>query len=382
MTNATSPGFGLYVHWPFCLAKCPYCDFNSHVARSVDQAGFRDALLGELDYTADLRSGMPLRSIFFGGGTPSLMPAETVAAIIDRAVHRYGAEDDLEVTLEANPTSVEADRFEAYAAAGVNRVSLGVQSLRDADLKALGRQHTAAEALAALKVARTRFDRVSFDLIYARMGQSAADWQAELGEALALAPDHLSLYQLTLEEGTPFRALYEAGQLSVPNQEECAAQYELTQDLCGAAGLAAYEVSNHARPGAESRHNLVYWRYGEYAGVGPGAHGRLAIDGAVTATLTEKDPQRWLEVVGRTGHGLVRREVIDAEDQATEYLLMGLRLSEGISQARYEKLGGRALPALVKRRLMGDGLLAEAGDRLAATDAGRLVLNQVIAELA
>ncbi len=374
-------GFGLYVHWPFCLAKCPYCDFNSHVAREVDQEAFRGALLKELAHMDRLGEPPPLDSIFFGGGTPSLMPVETVAAVIDRATELWGASSGLEVTLEANPTSVEADRFAGYRATGVNRVSLGVQALNDQDLKFLGRQHSVAEAMAALDVARSTFDRVSFDLIYARTGQTVDGWRRELGQALNLGPDHLSLYQLTLEEGTPFRDLYDAGKLTVPGQDDAAALYEVTQELCERAGLPAYEISNHAAPGAQSRHNLIYWRYGRYAGIGPGAHGRLLVDGSLTATLTEKSPEAWLRSVGEAGHGLTVQEPVPQADQASEFLLMGLRLTEGISQSRYRDLSGRGLDAAAKDGLIDQGLLQEEGDRLAATAKGRLVLNHVIASL-
>ncbi len=381
MDRSRSAGFGLYVHWPFCLAKCPYCDFNSHVSRDIDQEAFRQALLSELAHMATLTPKRPLDSIFFGGGTPSLMPAETVGALIDTAVDLFGANPDLEVTLEANPTSVEAGRFKGYRQAGVNRVSLGVQALDDSDLKYLGRQHSAAEAMAALDIARTTFDRVSFDLIYARTGQTEQGWHDELKRALALGPDHLSLYQLTLEEGTPFRDLYEAGRLDVPDQDASAGLFELTQDVCEEAGLPAYEVSNHAAPGAESRHNLIYWRYGQYLGVGPGAHGRILIDDQLMATLTRKMPNDWLAAVSDQGHGIEHLEPIENGARAEELLLMGLRLTEGISQKAYERLAGHSLNRKAVGEFVDDGLLRAEGDRLAATAKGRLVLNHLIASL-
>ncbi len=381
MTSPADPGFGLYVHWPFCLAKCPYCDFNSHVAREIDQAAYRDALLLELRSVATRIDKRPLTSIFFGGGTPSLMAAETVGAIIEAASDLFGSVADVEITLEANPTSVEAERFRAYRAAGVNRVSLGVQALNDADLKFLGRQHSVAEALAALDVARSTFERVSFDLIYARTGQTLGAWEQELGQALALGPDHLSLYQLTIEPQTRFQEWYDAGKLIVPDQDVTADMFDATQALCEAAGRPAYEVSNHAAPGAESRHNLVYWRYGDYVGVGPGAHGRVVLDGAVTATQTHKSPDQWRAQVMETGHGLALADPIDREAQAQEMVLMGMRLSEGISQARYQGLAGQPMAPEVKKALMDQGLLIEDGDRLKATPEGRLVLNHVIGQL-
>lgn len=375
-------GFGVYVHWPFCQAKCPYCDFNSHVTRSVDQGAWARALVAELAHMRDLTGPRPADTVFFGGGTPSLMAPATVAAVIGAIDDLWGIAPGAEITLEANPTSVEAGAFRAYASAGVNRLSMGVQALDDADLARLGRTHSVAEALAAFDIARATFGRVSFDLIYARMDQTLAGWEAELGRALALAVDHLSLYQLTIEQGTRFGDLYALGRLRVPGDDLAADLYALTQDMTGAAGMAAYEVSNHARPGAGSRHNLIYWRYGDYAGVGPGAHGRLTLaDGRRIATETRRDPAAWLGAVGREGHGVETVEALAPADQATEYMLMALRLTEGADLDRYAGLGGRALAPARIADVAGQGLVDWAPPRLATTPAGRLVLNRVLAEL-
>lgn len=376
-------GFGLYVHWPFCAAKCPYCDFNSHVRPGgVDAMAYADALTRELQTLAGRMDEQPLlHSIFFGGGTPSLMPGAAVGQVIDTAQGLFRFANDIEITLEANPTSIDAGRFQDYAAAGVNRVSVGVQALNDADLKKLGRWHSAAEALAALEVARSTFGRVSFDLIYAREGQSLAAWESELTQALAMQPDHLSLYQLTIEEGTKFAVLHEAGQLTVPDPDSAADMFELTQSLTEDAGLTAYEVSNHARPGEESRHNLVYWRYGEFLGVGPGAHGRMRSGGRLLATATERLPERWLSHVQARGEGLIAADPVGPADQAREYLVMGLRLTEGISLSRHQALGGAAPDPAKLADLAEAGLVAHEGDRLRATPAGRMVLNTLIAEI-
>ena len=374
-------GFGLYVHWPFCAAKCPYCDFNSHVRRGIDQDRWRAALVAGVRRSADTVPGRVLNSVFFGGGTPSLMPPETVAAVLE-AARAWPWANDIEITLEANPTSVEAGRFRAYRDAGVNRVSLGVQALDDAALRALGRMHDVAEALAAFDIARDTFDRVSFDLIYARQGQGLADWRAELSRALALAVDHLSLYQLTIEAGTRFGDLHARGRLrGLPPPGLSADLYALTSDLCGAAGLPAYEVSNHALPGAESRHNLVYWRYGDYAAVGPGAHARLTSGGTRTATEALRAPEAWLSAVEAGGTGLALSEALSPEDQAVEMLLMGLRLSDGIDLARHAALAGRPLDAGAVADLAADGLLAVRDGRLVATAAGRIVLEAVLRRL-
>ncbi len=364
-------GFGLYIHWPFCAQKCPYCDFNSHVRHEGwDEAGFLSAYLTELDTVADwMREDAPqgprtVSSIFIGGGTPSLMQSETVGVILDHAAKLWPMARDAEITLEANPGSVEASRFAGYKAAGVNRVSIGLQSLRDAQLKKLGRIHTVAEAKAALKIARRTFDRVSFDLIYARPGQSPGDWQDELAEALLLAEGHVSLYQLTIEPGTPYEALHKAGKLAVPGGEASLALYEITQEMTEAAGLPAYEISNHARPGDESRHNLLYWRYGTYAGIGPGAHGRLIRNGCRHATVAEKSPEAWVQHVEAQGHGMIERTALAPQEEADEMLLMGLRLREGLDlDALSGVAGSRPSDAAIKD-LMGLGLLEPVDDRV------------------
>ena len=378
-----SEPFGVYVHWPFCRAKCPYCDFNSHVRHGgVDEARFLAAYLSELAHFASLAPTRSVTSIFFGGGTPSLMRPETVAAILDAIAGHWSLESDAEITLEANPTSVEAERFAGYRAAGVNRLSLGVQALDDPSLKSLGRQHNAEEALAALALAKRHFDRVSFDLIYAREGQSVRAWEEELRRALDHAADHLSLYQLTIEEGTPFAARHAAGTLRTPNGAVARALYLLTQELCEAAGLPAYEVSNHARPGSESRHNLIYWRGHDYAGVGPGAHSRITTDGTKRALSAIKSPEAWLAEVEISGRGFASEETLNAAEAADEYLLMGLRLSEGIDLARLAAIGGRALDEDRLQALAREGLLTRNDTKLAATPKGRLVLNRLILELA
>ena len=381
--TAEQEPFGVYVHWPFCLAKCPYCDFNSHVRHGgIDEGKFLAAYLAELNHFASLAPGRRVSSIFFGGGTPSLMGANTVAAILETIATLWPVAADAEITLEANPTSVEAERFAGYRAAGVNRVSLGMQALDDASLKALGRMHTSEEALAALQIAKRHFERVSFDLIYARQGQALQAWREELTRALGLAHDHLSLYQLTIEPGTPFAARHAAGTLTIPSGKRARAFYRLTQELCDAAGLPAYEVSNHARPGAESRHNLLYWRGYDYAGVGPGAHSRITRDGTKCALAVRKSPEAWLEAVETASHGLEQDEALSAQEQADEYLLMGLRLAEGIDVKRLQAIDGRVLEEKRLQELEGQGLLRRREDRLQATEAGRLVLDRLILELA
>ncbi|HET6521004.1 MAG TPA: radical SAM family heme chaperone HemW [Geminicoccaceae bacterium] len=384
--GAGEPGFGLYVHWPFCRAKCPYCDFNSHVATLIDHARWARALLRELDHFAAETAGRTLTSIFFGGGTPSLMEPATCAALIDRAAERLTFAPDIEITLEANPTSVEAGRLAGFRAAGVNRVSLGVQALDDGSLRALGREHGAAEALAAVDLAARLFPRFSFDLIYARPGQTAAAWEAELDRALAHAGGHLSVYQLTIEPGTRFHALHARGALRLPPDEIQAELYELTRDRLAAAGLPAYEVSNHARPGEESRHNLTYWRSGDWLGIGPGAHGRLTLEGgARVGTETARMPRAWLERVERAGHAERPREPLSAWDQAVELLLMGLRLTEGIALDRLESTAARPLDRVIDpaalRRFAADGLLASDGGRLRATPLGLQRLNALLGAL-
>ena len=375
-------GFGVYVHWPFCAAKCPYCDFNSHVRGAIDPDRWRAALIRELRGAAEQTQGRVVSSVFFGGGTPSLMPAETVAAVIDTVAREWHLAVGAEITLEANPTSAEAERFAGYRAAGVNRVSMGLQALNDRDLKALGRMHTAAEARAAFELARGIFPRVSFDLIYARQGQSLADWRRELTEALGFAADHLSLYQLTIEEGTRFGELAARGRLrGLPSETLAADLYFATQDICEAAGMPAYETSNHARPGAEGRHNLTYWRAGDYVGVGPGAHGRVTIEGTRWATETLLGPEAWLAAVETEGGGLSLREPVSSTDRAIELLLMGLRLSEGIDPRRFEALAGQALRPETLRDLAEEGFLDVAPNRLRVTPKGRPVLNAILENL-
>jgi putative oxygen-independent coproporphyrinogen III oxidase len=375
--------FGIYVHWPFCKAKCPYCDFNSHVRHeAVDTAGFADALVTELKSMAERTPGRTVSSIFFGGGTPSLMPPRAVSKVLDGIASLWTMSPQAEITLEANPTSVEAENFRGYRSAGVNRVSVGVQSLIEDDLKALGRQHTPEEALAAFRLAAKIFPRVSFDMIYARPKQTLDDWRAELSRALSEQQGHMSLYQLTIEPETRYFDLHAKGALVIPEDDLAADLYDLTQELTDKAGLPNYEISNHANPGHESQHNLLYWRYGEYVGVGPGAHGRL-VDGAITiATATEKHPETWRRMVGNTGHGLVAQDDVDPKSQAREMLLMGLRINEGIDLARYAELAGRAMSHEKIEALQAMGFVQTAGNGLKATLAGRRVLNAVIAELA
>ena len=383
MTLNAEP-FGVYVHWPFCAAKCPYCDFNSHVRHSpLDQAVFGEAYAREIARMASLSPGREVTSIFFGGGTPSLMEVATVGKILDEISNNWAVASDCEITLEANPTSVEAERFRGYRSAGVNRLSMGVQSLDDAELKRLGRLHSAEEAIGAIHLARETFPRLSFDLIYSRPGQHAANWQAELNAALDLAADHLSLYQLTIEEGTPFFDLQEKGRLVIPDQDRAAELYELTLDITAARGLPAYEISNHAAPGAECQHNLVYWRYRDYAGIGPGAHGRLVIDGAKHATSTLKSPEDWWQKAMVDGHGMEAFERLSAEETGDEFLLMGLRLMEGIDPARYERLSGRTLDASRIANLASDGFI-ETGrsGKLRVTRSGSLLLDAIVADLA
>ncbi|TBN40534.1 coproporphyrinogen III oxidase [Paracoccus subflavus] len=376
-------GFGLYVHWPFCQAKCPYCDFNSHVVPVVDQARWAAALSSEIARLGAELPGRHLGSIFFGGGTPSLMEPETVDAVLRAARAAWGFANDIEITLEANPTSVERGRFQGFADAGVNRLSMGIQALNDPDLRALGRMHSVAEARAAFDVARSCFDRVSFDLIYARQGQTRAAWRAELAEALAMAVDHLSLYQLTIEPGTAFGARAAAGKLrGLPDDDLAADMYLETQDICEAAGLAGYETSNHARPGAKSRHNLVYWRQGDWAAVGPGAHGRITTPAGRFATEAHRAPAVWLNAVERQGTGECLRELVPLDEQATEYLLMAMRLSEGLDLARHARLAGAPLDPGAIARLADLGMVVRQNGRLQSTRQGRPLLNAILRELA
>ncbi len=376
--------FAVYVHWPFCLSKCPYCDFNSHVrGQAIDEARFLAAFRTEIAHRARLAPGRTVDSIFFGGGTPSLMAPATVAGILDAIAGHWRVSSKAEVTLEANPTSVEAERFRGYRMAGINRVSLGVQAMNDADLKALGRLHTVAEAMAAVATATSIFDRSSFDLIYARPGQTPADWGRELNGAIDRAAEHLSLYQLTIEPDTMFERLHRAGKLKTPNEDTARALWDITQEVTEKRGLPAYEISNHARPGAESRHNLVYWRYQDYAGVGPGAHGRLTTDAGRQAQATERHPEMWLTVVEGEGHGLVSDEMLSEEEQGDEFLLMGLRLAEGIDPRRYSLLAGHPLDRERVASLVADGMIERRVDgRLRVTRAGLPVLDAVVADLA
>ena len=376
-------GFGLYVHWPFCAAKCPYCDFNSHVVAAVDQDRWASALSSEIARLGAELPGRNLGSIFFGGGTPSLMLPETVDAVLRAARAAWGFTNDIEITLEANPTSVEKGRFRGFADAGVNRLSMGVQALNDDDLRRLGRMHSVAEARAAFDVARDVFGRVSFDLIYARQGQDRAVWRAELREALSMAVDHLSLYQLTIEPGTAFGARAAAGKLrDLPGEDLSADMYFDTQDICEAAGMHAYETSNHARTGSESRHNLVYWRQGDWAAVGPGAHGRITLPAGRAATEAHRAPQPWLTAVEKNGTAESLREFLPDDEQATEYLLMCLRLTEGLDEARFARLAGRPLDEARVAHLAEMGMVERQDGHLRATRAGRPLLNAILRELA
>jgi oxygen-independent coproporphyrinogen-3 oxidase len=375
----------LYIHWPFCLAKCPYCDFNSHVRERIDQPRFAAALRAELAWEAARLGRRPLGSIFFGGGTPSLMAPETAAALIADARQLFAPLPDLEITLEANPTSVEAGRLAAFRQAGVNRLSLGVQSLDPEALALLGRQHSAAEAVGALELARGLFPRLSFDLIYARPGQTESEWRAELRRALALAADHLSLYQLTIEPGTAFEARHRQGALVLPEEELAAGLYRATGEEAARFGLLAYEVSNYARPGAESRHNLAYWRYADYAGIGPGAHGRVGVDGALLATRRHRAPEPWAALVESQGHGTAQESRVEPEERAREMLLMGLRLAEGIDEARFAVRAGMALDAAVEQEVLRQALaatyLSRADGRLRALPEGLLRLDALLTAL-
>ena len=378
------PGFGVYVHWPFCLSKCPYCDFNSHVrAEPVDEVKFVQAYRAEMAHRAALTGPRTVSSVFFGGGTPSLMKPRTIAAVIDAIDKHWALAPDAEITLEANPTSVEAGRFAGYRTAGVNRVSLGVQALNDRDLKALGRMHSVDEAMAALDIVAANFERFTFDLIYARPGQSAQEWQAELERGCERAAGHLSLYQLTIEPDTMFERLYRAGKLEMPDQDTARALWDVTQDVTEARGLPLYEVSNHAAPGQESRHNLVYWRYGEYAGIGPGAHGRLDTPMGRIAQSTERHPEMWLTSVLSEGHGVIDQETLTAEEQGDEFLLMGLRLKEGIDPQRFTEIRGQELDAGRIADLLEHGMIERLDNgHLRVSREGFAVLDAVVADLA
>ncbi len=379
------PGFGVYIHWPFCLSKCPYCDFNSHVREGVDHARWQRALLRELDFYARQTQGRTVTSIFFGGGTPSLMSPATVGAVIDAVAKNWAVAPDIEITLEANPTSVESGKFRDFRAGGVNRVSLGVQALNDADLKFLGRQHSAHEALHAVELAAFFFPRFTFDLIYARSGQTESLWQAELKQALSFAAAHLSLYQLTIEPGTAFHTLYQRGAFTLPDEDAKGALYELTQDMMEGAGMPAYEISNHARAGESSRHNLTYWRYGDYIGVGPGAHGRLTLAGKKIATRTHRAPEIWLEQVETSGSAAHPPEIVDSRARGQELLMMGLRLYEGVPLARVAEESGQPLEEFIDQsalaRLVAGGFVECDGHVLRATKEGRQRLDAVLSSL-
>ena len=375
-------GFGIYIHWPFCQAKCPYCDFNSHVSASVDQSRWLRAYKKEIEHHAKLTPDRTVDTIFFGGGTPSLMEPETVAGVLESIKSNWPVSKTLEVNLEANPTSVEAGRFHGYADAGVNRLSMGVQALNDTDLKALGRLHSAVEAIQAFDIAKQYFKKVSFDLIYARQNQTLDDWEAELTKALSLAVDHLSLYQLTIEQGTRFGDLYDRGRLrGLPGQDLSSDMYDLTQQICQDAGMPGYEVSNHAAPGSESKHNLIYWRYGDYVGIGPGAHGRLTLQRKRVATETPMMPDLWLQGVETNGTATTQTETISPEDQFAEYLMMSMRLTEGSEIERLHTLAPDRLELSKAKALQSDGFLDVTNERVIATPKGRLVLNAVLGEL-
>ncbi len=374
-------GFGLYIHWPFCEAKCPYCDFNSHVARHIDQTAWVRAYIQEIDRIADELPDRVLNTVFFGGGTPSLMHPNTVAAILEHIQTKWPMANDPEITLEANPGSVEAGKFQGFRDAGINRISMGIQALNDRDLHRLGRIHSVSDAMTAFDVARACFDRISFDLIYARQDQTISAWESELNMALNMAIDHLSLYQLTIEDGTAFGDRYKLGKLrGLPDEDTAADMYSVTQDICADAGFLNYEVSNHARPGAESRHNLIYWRYGDYAGIGPGAHGRITVNGQRFATEALRAPGAWLQAVDQ-GTAEHVRDAISLPDQALEYLLMGLRVRDGIDRARYEALAGRPFNQDTLDHLTTIGMINATETHISVSDQGLMVLNSVIAEL-
>ncbi len=382
MNDWQNAGFGVYIHWPFCLHKCPYCDFNSHVSREIDQTRWRAAILSDIRRSAAEIPDRRVDTVFFGGGTPSLMPPETVAAIIAEIDKNWGLKPGAEISLEANPTSVESGRFAAYSDAGVNRVSMGIQALNDTDLRRLGRMHTATEARAAFDIARKQFKRVSFDLIYARQGQTLAGWEQELKQALDMAVDHLSLYQLTIESGTRFGDLYAKGKLrDLPKDDDAADMYLKTHDICENHGMRAYETSNHARLGAESRHNLIYWRYGDYVGIGPGAHGRITVNGSKQATEAYRAPEKWLLETEKSGWGRAISEPVSQQEQAAEYLMMSLRLNEGSDLRRFENLNGQPIPLTTIQRLESDGFVKQENGRLRTTHKGRPLLNAILREL-
>ena len=375
-------GFGIYLHWPFCQAKCPYCDFNSHVAREIDHARWARAYISELERYHALTGGRIVQSVFFGGGTPSLMPPDLVGVIVERIRTLWPEANDVEITLEANPTSVEAGRFQGFRDAGVNRVSVGLQALEDRALQNLGRLHSAQEGKRAFDLARAIFPRASFDLIYARQHQTTDAWRAELHEALQMQSGHLSLYQLTIEEGTAFGDRYKRGKLpGLPPDDTAADLYELTQELCVAAGLPAYEVSNHAKDAHEGRHNLIYWRYGDYIGIGPGAHGRVTMHGTRNAVQATRAPTLWLEQTERAGSEEMPSRPLEPVEQATEYLMMSLRLREGSSLSRYDAMAGSPMDSQKLAELQDSGHIWQQGDRFGTTDSGRAVLNAILRHL-
>lgn len=382
MTDA----FGIYLHWPFCVSKCPYCDFNSHVAASIDQPRWRAALLAELDHFAQATAERTVTSIFFGGGTPSLMDPATTAALLEQVARRWAVAPDVEITLEANPGTIDAQRFIDFRAAGINRLSMGLQALNNQSLRFLGRKHDVEQAVGAVELARKTFPRISFDLIYARPDQTAQSWRSELSQAIAMAADHLSLYQLTIEEGTAFYPAHARGDFILPDEDEAARMFDLTQDLCDRAGLPAYEISNHARPGAECRHNLLYWQGGDYLGIGPGAHGRSTDrSGTVWALRQYRAPETWLKAVEKDGHGTQEKLSLTQQERVEELILMGLRLREGIHAPRFARQAGKQLHQAVDSSALAmmqdEGFLEWSGDYLRATPKGRLVLNAVIGKL-
>lgn len=376
-------GFGLYIHWPFCESKCPYCDFNSHVAQTIDQSRWQKAYINEIMRLGLETKGRILQTVFFGGGTPSLMTPSTVHAVLDAVRATWPMVNDPEITLEANPSSIEATRFRGYRDAGINRVSMGMQAMNDLDLRKLGRRHNTAEALKAFDIARNCFDRVSFDLIYARQDQSLMEWEAELKAALALSIDHISLYQLTIEDGTAFSdRLSRGGLKGLPEEDLAADMYDVTQEACDAAGLPAYEVSNHAKPGSESRHNLIYWRGGDYLGIGPGAHGRITLNGQRYATESPKSPEIWLQMALKQQAAELDRQPLSTEEHGLEYLLMSLRLREGLDIDRYKRVSRSTFNSETVMDLCDSGLITLNHNRLVATARGRVLLNAVIRKLA
>ncbi|MBL0848921.1 MAG: coproporphyrinogen III oxidase [Candidatus Liberibacter ctenarytainae] len=383
LLQQNSAGLGIYIHWPFCAKKCPYCDFNSHVRRyEVDQERFIQALLVEMDWMKQFTGSKPVSSIFFGGGTPSLVSPQNVSIILDNIAKNWIVQSDSEITIEANPSSTESDRFLGYKKAGVNRVSLGIQSLENESLQFLGRNHDVSEAIRSINLARDIFPRMSFDLIYARPGQTTEQWEVELQKALSYAVDHLSLYQLTIEKGTLFYKLHINGNLILPDEKLSADLYCLTQDITNAHGLYAYEVSNHARPGSESLHNLTYWRYGDYIGMGPGAHSRVHMDSRRIAMSVEKHPESWLQMIEKNRNAVIEKEVLSCEQQADEFLMMGMRLREGIDVKVWERLAGRQLDSKCEKRLQEQGFIERINSsRIRCTQLGMIMLDTIIAEL-